>query len=87
MNMFWQHYLENKKVNFLPCIPKQVYAAILESSKNNDFFFRTTKPTLAKSMKFPWYGFCKTATARKKRRQVKMEGKTITCYHLQRNYK
>ena len=35
--MFWQHYLENKPT-FPSCIPKQVYAAILESSKNNIFF-------------------------------------------------
>ena len=38
MNMFWQHYLENKKTNFLACIAEQVYATILESSKNNNFF-------------------------------------------------
>ena len=29
-------------------------------------FFRTAKPTLAGSLKFPWHGFPKTATARKK---------------------
>ena len=40
--MFWQHVLENKKQTFFACIPKQDYAAILESSKNNDFF-RSTK--------------------------------------------
>ena len=34
--MCWQHYLENKKPTFLACIPDQVYAAILESLKNND---------------------------------------------------
>ena len=38
MNIFWQHYLENKKPTFLACISKQVYAAILESSKNNNLF-------------------------------------------------
>ena len=36
--MSWQHYLENKKTNFLTCLPEQVYAAILESSKNIDLF-------------------------------------------------
>ena len=36
--MFWQHYLENKKPTFLACNPEQVYAVILESSKNNDLF-------------------------------------------------
>ena len=70
MNLFWQHVLENKKQTFFACIPKQDYAAILESSKNNDFF-RSTK---LGSLKFPWHGFRMTATARKKRRQVKMEG-------------
>ena len=34
--MFQQHYLENKKPNFLACNPEQVYAAISESSRNND---------------------------------------------------
>ena len=29
-------------------------------------FFRTAKATLAGSLKFPWHGFPKTATARKK---------------------
>ena len=38
MDILWQHYLENKKPTFLACIPKQIYAAILESSKNNDLF-------------------------------------------------
>ena len=28
-----QHYLENKKPTFLECIPKQIYAAIFESSR------------------------------------------------------
>ena len=32
MNMFSENYLENKKPNFLACIPKQVYATIPESS-------------------------------------------------------
>ena len=36
--MFYQHYLENNKPAFLACNPKQVYAAILEISKNNDLF-------------------------------------------------
>ena len=62
--MFWQHYLENKKPIFLACIPEQVYAAILEFSKNKDFFSR--------SLKFLWHGFCKTA--RKKQKQAKMVG-------------
>ena len=38
MNMFWQHYLENKKPTFLAYIAKQVHAAILEPLKNNNFF-------------------------------------------------
>ena len=36
--MFQQHYLGNNKPTFLTCNPEQVYAVILESSKNNDFF-------------------------------------------------
>ena len=36
--MFWQHCLESKKQTFLPCIPEQVYPAILETSKNKDVF-------------------------------------------------
>ena len=36
--MLWQHYLENKKPTFLACILEQVYATILESSKNNNIF-------------------------------------------------
>ena len=51
--MFWQHCQENKELAFLTLIPKQVYAAILESSKNKKFFFRTTKPTFPVSLKFP----------------------------------
>ena len=82
MNMFWQHYLGNKKPTFLACIPEQDYAAILESSKIT-IFFRTANPTLAGSLKFPWHGFCKTANARMKQRQVKMEGiYYIACYQL-----
>ena len=38
IKMFWQHYLENNKLTSLACNLKQVYAAILESSKNNDLF-------------------------------------------------
>ena len=38
MDMFWQHYLENKEQNSLTCIPEQVYAIILESKKNNYLF-------------------------------------------------
>ena len=34
--MFWQYYLENMEQTFLASITKQVYAAISESSKNND---------------------------------------------------
>ena len=52
--MFWQHYLRNKKLTFFACIPQLDYAAILESSKNI-FVFRTAKPTLAGSLKFPWH--------------------------------
>ena len=36
--MFYQHYLGNNKPTFLACNPKQVYAAILKFSKNNDLF-------------------------------------------------
>ena len=38
INMFQQHYLGNKKPTFLACNPEQVYATILEFSKNNDLF-------------------------------------------------
>ena len=38
INMFQEYYLGNKKPTFLTCNPKHVYAAILESSKNNDLF-------------------------------------------------
>ena len=43
--MFSQYYLGNKKPTFLARNPEQVYAVILEFSKNNDLF-RTAKPTL-----------------------------------------
>ena len=36
MNMFTQHYLENKKPAFPTNIPKQVFVAILKSSKNSN---------------------------------------------------
>ena len=36
--MFYQHYLGNTKPAFPACNPEQVYAAILEFSKNNDLF-------------------------------------------------
>ena len=36
--MFYQHYLGNKKPTFLARNPEQVYAAILEPSKNNELF-------------------------------------------------
>ena len=38
INMFYQHYLGNKKPNFLACNPEKVYAIILEFSKSNDLF-------------------------------------------------
>ena len=38
MNMFWQHYLDNKSPTLLVCILQQVYAAILQSSKINNLF-------------------------------------------------
>ena len=38
MNMFWHYYLENEKPTFLACISKQVFAAILESSKSKALF-------------------------------------------------
>ena len=42
-------------------------------------FFRTAKPTLADSLKFPWQGFYKTATLKeKRRRQAKMESTFYT---------
>ena len=34
--MFYQHYLRNNKATFIACNPEQVYAAILEFSKNKD---------------------------------------------------
>ena len=34
----WQRYLGNKEPIFPACIHEQVYAAILESSKNNNLF-------------------------------------------------
>ena len=37
MNMFWQHYLENKEPIFLASMPKQVYAAIVEFFKKRCF--------------------------------------------------
>ena len=36
--MFWHHYLGNKEPPYLTCNPKQIYAAMLESLKNNDIF-------------------------------------------------
>ena len=36
--------------------------------------FRAAKRILAGFLKFSWHGFGKTAAARKKRKQVKMEG-------------
>ena len=80
MNLFWQHYLGNKKPTFLACIPEQVYATILESSKIT-IFFRTAKFTLAGSLKFPWHGFYKTANVRMKVRQAKMEGTYDIAYY------
>ena len=50
--MFQHHYSGNKKPPFLASNSKQVYAAILESSKNNDFF-RIAKSTLTGFLKFP----------------------------------
>ena len=52
INMFQQYYLGNKKPTFLARNPEQVYAVILEFSKNNDLF-RTGKPTLTGFQKFP----------------------------------
>ena len=66
MNMFLLHYLETKKPNFLACIPEQVYAAILESSENNDLF-KNYQPYFCR--------ICKTV--REKRKQARMES---TCY-------
>ena len=79
--MSWQHYLENKKPTFLACTSEQVYAAILESSKNKDLF-RATKHTLAGSLKFHWHAFCKAATVTKKRGQVKMKALAIASCQL-----
>ena len=36
--MFYQHYLEYKKPTFLACNPEEVYATILEFSKNSSLF-------------------------------------------------
>ena len=36
--MFYYHYLGNKKPSSLACNLKQVYAAILKSSKNKHLF-------------------------------------------------
>ena len=44
-------YLGNKKPTFLTCNHKLVYAAIWESSKNNDLL-RTSKRTLKISLTF-----------------------------------
>ena len=52
MNMFWEHYLENKKPIFLACIPEQVYGGILESLKSNDLF-QNRQSKFAGSLKFP----------------------------------
>ena len=49
--MFWHYYLENKKPTFLACIPKQVYAVILKSSKNDDLFQNLLLPDPEKSWK------------------------------------
>ena len=51
INLFYQHSLGYKKSTLLTCNSKQVYVAILKSSKINSFF-RTAKPTLAWSFKF-----------------------------------
>ena len=32
MNMFWQHYLENKKLIFLACIPEFTFPGFLKFS-------------------------------------------------------
>ena len=39
----------------------QVYAAIFQSSENNDLF-RSAKSIFAEFFKIPWYGFFKTET-------------------------
>ena len=82
MNMFLQQYLENKKSTFLACILKQVYAAILESWKKLRFF--SEPPNLLSPDPWNWYGFRKTATARKKQRQDE-DGRflSIASYQLQ----
>ena len=57
-------------------------------------FFRTAKATLAGSLKFPWHGFPKTATAKKKRRQtygnqataLSMTGHVISELHWKRTF-
>ena len=48
MSMSWQYQLENTPT-FLACIPENVYAAILQSSKSNDL----AKSTFARSLIFP----------------------------------
>ena len=78
----WPHYLGNKEPIFPACIPEQVYAAILESSKNNDLFqSRQNYSRRIPQIFMAW--FCKTANVRMKRRQAKMEGTyCIACYQL-----
>ena len=71
MNLFWQHYLENKKPTFLAFIPEQVYDAILESSKTNHDLSKTAKPTFTASLKFPWGGFFKTVRKKEERSEDK----------------
>ena len=63
--MFWQHYLENKNQLSSLVLPNKFMLPFWNLNKITSFF-RTVKPTIVESMKFPWDGFCKTATIRKK---------------------
>ena len=66
MNMFWRHYLENKKPTFLACIPTRFMLPFWNLQRIT-IFFRAAKPTLAESLKFPWHSFYKAATVREKK--------------------
>ena len=65
INMFWQHFLENKKVTFLARIPEQVYTAFLGSLKYK-IFFRTANPTFPGPLKFHWNDFFKKEAKKSK---------------------
>ena len=55
------HYLGNKKSTFLACNTEDVYAAILEFTKNNDLFQNRQTYSRRNFPKFSRHGFCKNA--------------------------